>query len=119
MLKDDEMFRVMVLLALSEEPQKQEDIKKAIKSKFDVDVNCRTIRKVLKAFNDEFIEGKANYMVVSNRHGSYITRDESKIHKFNKARKKQALSLLYGVYNSEKRIGLNKNLSFDEFLMSK
>lgn len=108
-----------VLEIIGEEPLMQDDIKIALNCQYEIKTTTRQIRSILKDINQDFINGNTDFMVVSNKNGCRISKDEEDIRKFNEARKHQALSLLYGVYNSNKRIGLNKNLSFEDFIKEK
>lgn len=109
-------LEAMVLTVLTDYPIAQSELCLQLHNKYGVDIKERQLREAFRNINQMFIDGKTNFMVVSGNAGSRITYDESDIHKFNNHRKKQALSLLYGVYRSEKQIGLNTNLSFDDYV---
>lgn len=110
------MYREQILSIMTEQPQLQSNICEGLKLIYDIDISTRELRKQFKAINQEHIDGTGDVMIISNTKGSYISKTNEERRKFNENRKHQALSLLYGVYQSEKRMQSDANLSFKDWL---
>lgn len=76
----------------------------------------RTIREHIKAINEKYISGENDYIISSNCNGIFISRNIDEIKRYNKAKKKLALSLLRSSYQCDKRADESKNLSFEDYL---
>lgn len=110
------MFKEQIMAVMTEKPQLQANICESLKIIYDIDISTRELRKQFKAINQDHIDGTGDVMIISNAKGSYISKTNDQRRKFNESRKHQALSLLYGVYQSEKRMQNDANMSFKDWL---
>ena len=104
-----------VLDVLSLEPIKQRDICLELEKK-GIYLDPRILRKYLKDINNDFIHGKIDFVVISNKNGTYKSKLEGDIRIFNENKIKHAKSELWSAYNVNKRIEKNKNMSFSEYI---
>ena len=105
----------LVIEVLTDKPQYQKDIVKRLKEK-DVHIGCRALREIFNDINIDFINGNINFVVVSNRNGSYKSTEDQVIRQFNKAKIKHAKSELWSAYNVNKRLTERDNLSLFDFV---
>lgn len=105
----------LIIKVLTEEPQKQVDISNKL-NELGVHIEPRILRKYFRQINNDFIHGKINFVIVSNQNGTYKSKSEDDIRKFNENKIKHAKSELWSAYNVNKRIDKNKNLSFIEYI---
>lgn len=105
-----------VIEVLTYKPTLQRQIALQLYFKTGVMMSERNLRSIFKSINDDFIYSKCDFVVVSNSNGTYKSKDEKDIRRFNKAKIKQAKSLLWSAYNVNKRIDKNKNMSFMEYI---
>lgn len=108
-------FKKLIIAILTDEPQLQSDIIKIL-AEYGIDISTRHLREYFKQINNDFIYGRCDFVIVSNYKGSYKSKREEDIRKFNSAKIKHAKSELWSAYNVNKRIGKNKNMSFNEFI---
>lgn len=106
-----------VIKVLSDKPKLQRDIIKELKEN-GILLNDRALRSVFKNINKDFIYGDTDFVIISNGSGSYISKDESDIRKFNENKIKHAKSELWSAYNTNKRLTKNATISFKEYLES-
>lgn len=105
-----------VLSVLNDEPQKQTEILKQLRNRYQLKMTDRNLRKVFYRINKDFINNISERMVISNSNGCWLSNDSEEIQRYNRAKKHQALSTLYQVYHSEKRLALDEQIPFEEFL---
>lgn len=108
-------FKKLIIAILTDEPQLQSDIIKIL-AEYGIDISTRHLREYFKQINNDFIYGRCDFVIVSNYKGSYKSKREEDIRKFNSAKIKHAKSELWSAYNVNKRIEKNKNMSFNEFI---
>lgn len=105
-----------VLAVLNGEPQKQKDILKQLRNQYQLKITDRNLRSIFNRINRNFNNNLNERMVISNSNGCWLSNDSEEIQKYNKAKKHHALSELYQVYHSEKRLALDEQMPFEEFL---
>ena len=105
----------LIIQVLTEEPQKQVDISNKL-YELGVHIEPRILRKHFRQINNDYKNGKINFVIVSNQNGTYKSKSEDDIRKFNENKIKHAKSELWSAYNVNKRIDKNKNLSFIEYI---
>lgn len=105
----------LIIKVLTEEPQKQVDISKKLND-LGINIEPRILRKYFRQINNDFIHGRIDYVIVSNRLGTYKSKSAEDIRKFNDNKIKHAKSELWSAYNINKRIEKNKNLSFIDYI---
>lgn len=103
---------------ITTEPVRQKDICETIKILYDVDISPRHLRNFIKAHNDAYNAGGHDDVIVDLGFGTFRTKEDAYIKPYNKRRTKHAFSELLGAYYCEKRRNLNKNLSFELFVMN-
>lgn len=108
-------LKKLIIAILTDEPQLQSDIIKIL-AEYGIDISTRHLRENFKEINNDFIYGRIDFVVVSNVKGSYKSKAEEDIRKFNSSKIKHAKSELWSAYNINKRIEKNKNMSFNEFI---
>ena len=105
----------LIIQVLTEEPQKQVDISKKL-NVLGINIEPRILRKYFRKINNDFIHGRIDFVIVSNRNGTYKSKSAEDIRKFNDNKIKHAKSELWSAYNINKRIEKNKNLSFIDYI---
>lgn len=108
-------FKNLIIEILTDESQLQSDIIDKL-IEYGINISTRHLREYFKEINNDFIYGRCDFVVVSNNKGSYKSKREEDIRKFNSAKIKHAKSELWSAYNINKRIEKNKNMSFNEFI---
>lgn len=81
-----------------------------------INLEPRILRKYFKDINNDFIHGKIDFVVISNKYGTYKSKLEEDIRIFNANKIKHAISELWSAYNVNKRIEKNKNMSFIKYI---
>lgn len=105
-----------VLTILTKEPQKQKEILRQLRNHFGIKMTGRNLRSIFNCINRKFINGLSEYMIISNKNGCWLSKDFEEIQKYNNSKKHHALAELHQVYYSEKRLKLNTQETFEEFL---
>lgn len=105
----------MIMDVLTDEPQKQSDICKKLWFK-GFRINERQLRTYFRQINDNYILGDGDYVVISNKHGTYKSNSADDIRKYNESKVRHAKSELYSAYNVNKRLSKKSDVSLMEYL---
>lgn len=81
-----------------------------------LDISTRCLRRYIREINKKFIYNKKDYVIISNRWGTYISKNEKDIDRFIEENIRHAKSKLWTMYNIKKRMAKNKNMSFRDFI---
>ena len=109
------MKKELVKKVLTKYPQLQREIVDKLKD-LGLTISTRDLRSVFNKINKDYINGDIDYVVISNRNGTYISDNIEDIKKFNKAKIKHAKSELWSAYNINKRINNKDQMTIYEFL---
>lgn len=105
----------MVIDILKDYPQLQVDIVNRLKAE-GMPMCTRELRTVLNEINKDFINGKIDFVVISNREGTYKSNSIDDIRKFNQAKISHAKSELWSAYNINKRLSNRNQMTIFEFI---
>ena len=109
-------MKELVYQTLTNEPILQSDLIKLLNKQGCKVLNSRTLRNYINQLNKEFIDGKRDAVIISNKNGTYKSTNDEDIRKFNKAKIKHAKSELWSAYHVNKRLNDQQNIDLFEFI---
>lgn len=107
--------KVLVMNVLTDYPQLQKDIVNKLKAQ-GMPMSTRELRSTINKINKDFINGKIDFVVISNKNGTYKSDDIIDINNFNNMKIRHAKSELWSAYNINKRFNHRGEISLLEFI---
>ena len=109
-------MKELVYQILTDQPILQSDLIRLLNMSGCKVNNSRSIRRAINELNREFINGKRDAVIISNKRGTYKSSDDADIRKFNQAKIKHAKSELWSAYHVNKRLDDQQNIDLFEFI---
>lgn len=107
--------KTIVIDLLTDYPQLQKDIVNKL-HEHDIYTNTRELRSIFNSINKDYINGLIDFVVVSNKNGTYKSKEAEDIRAFNQKKINHAKSELWSAYNVNKRLSKRNDISLFEFI---